>query len=96
MALRVAHIISGLKIGGAERHLVNLLNAMSSEYRIAIFLGADPAGPSFHQDLHPAVEQYFVRIRWRSFPLGILRLASLLRKNRINVVHTHMFESNLF
>ena len=96
MALRVAHIIAGLSIGGAERHLVNLLNDMSCGYRAAIFLGAVRTGPSFHQDLDPAIEQHFVRIRRRSLPLGILKLASVLRKNRVNVVHTHMFESNLY
>jgi glycosyltransferase involved in cell wall biosynthesis len=92
----VAHIIGGLSIGGAERHLVNLLNAMSCEYRAAIFLGPEPSGPSFHQDLDPAIVQHFVRVRRRSLPMGILRLASVLRNNGVNVVHAHMFDSNLY
>ncbi len=96
MALRVAHIIAGLGVGGAERHLVNLLNAMSCEYRAVVFLGRVTAGPSFHDDLDPAIKQYFVRIRRRSLPLGILRLASVLRRMRVDVVHTHLYESNLF
>lgn len=96
MSIRVAHIIAGLGIGGAERHLVNLLNAMSCESRAVICIGRPRPGPTFHRDLDPAVDQVFVRVRRRSLPIGIFRLASELRKRRINVVHTHMYESNLF
>lgn len=94
--MRVAHIIAGLSIGGAERNLVNLLNAMSCDFRAAVFLGPKKAGPSFHQDLDSAIEQHFVRVRRRNLPLGIFRLASLLRKMRVDVAHTHMYGSNLY
>jgi glycosyltransferase involved in cell wall biosynthesis len=96
MELRVAHVIATLRIGGAERHLVNLLNAMPCQYRAAVFLGPQYAGPSFHEDLDPAIEQHFVKVRRRSLPIGIAQLANLFRKQRVNVVHTHMFESNLY
>lgn len=96
MSLRVVHIISGLGIGGAERHLVNLLNAMSCEYRAAIFVGEKQPGASFYGDLDAAIEQHFIRVRRRSLPLGIFRLASVLKKNRVTVVHTHMYTSNLY
>ena len=79
MALRVAHIIASLGIGGAERHLVNLLNAMSCDYRAVICLVPEASGPTFHGDLDPAIEQFYVRVRLRSLPLGIFRLASVLR-----------------
>ena len=49
--LRVAHIIGGLRIGGAERNLVNVLNSMQCEYRGAVFVGEEAKGPSFHHDL---------------------------------------------
>jgi L-malate glycosyltransferase len=96
MDLRVAHIISGLGIGGAERHLVNLLNTMSCEYRVAVFLGGKPAGPSFHGDLDPSVEQHFLGARRRNFPLAVFKLAAFLKSRRINVAHSHMFGANLY
>lgn len=94
--MRVAHIIAGLGIGGAERNLVNLLNAMSCDFRAAVFLGRRKPGPSFHQDLDPGIEQHFIRVRRRSLPIGILRLASQLKAMRLDVVHTHMYGSNLY
>jgi len=96
MELRVAFIIGGLGIGGAERHLVNLVNAMSCDYRAVICAGPKPSGPSFHDDLDPDIEQYFLRVRHRSMPLGVLRLASILKQARVTVVHTHMYHSNLY
>jgi glycosyltransferase involved in cell wall biosynthesis len=94
--MRVAHIISGLRVGGAERHLVNLMNALSCEYRACVFIGAPPDGPSFRDDLDPDIEQHVVRIRRRNMPVGIVRLAAWLKKAEINVVHTHMYASNLY
>ena len=96
MTLRVAHIIGGLSIGGAERNLVNLLNALPCDYRAVIFIGAKHSGPSLHQDLDPAIEQHSIRIRQRNLPVGIAKLASLLRKIGVDVVHTHMFVPNLY
>jgi glycosyltransferase involved in cell wall biosynthesis len=96
MTLRIAHIISGLGVGGAERNLVNLVNAMSSEYCALIFLGPRTAGASFHDELDPEIDQIFCRVRRLSFPIGLLRLAVLLRQKNINVVHTHMYYSNLY
>jgi glycosyltransferase involved in cell wall biosynthesis len=94
--IRVAHVISGLRVGGAERHLVNLLNTLSCDYKSCIFVGAQPEGPTFHDDLDSDIEQYQVRIRRRNLPVGIARLATLLKKAKINVVHTHMYASNLY
>jgi len=94
--LRVAHIIGSLGIGGAERHLVNLLNAMNCEFRAVILLDQKKDGPTFHDDLEPKIEQHFVNVRFRSFPLGVARLVRQLRKLRVDVVHTHMFSPNLF
>ena len=96
MELRVAFVIGGLGIGGAERHLVNLVNTMSCEYRAVICVGRKPSGPTFHDDLDPDIEQYFLRIRRWSMPLGVLRLALMLKKARVTVVHTHMYHSNLY
>jgi glycosyltransferase involved in cell wall biosynthesis len=89
-------MINGLSVGGAERNLVNSLNAMRCEYRAAIFLGRPATGATFHADLDPGIEQYFVRVRRRSLPVGIVRLATLLRRLRVNVAHTHMFDPNLY
>jgi len=94
--VRVAHIISGLRIGGAERNLVNLLNALSCDYKACVLIGAPIDAPTFISDLDADVELFRVRIRRRNLPSGIAKLSALFRRARINVVHTHMYESNLY
>lgn len=98
MTLRVAHIIGGLSIGGAERHLVGLLNAMDCDFRAAVFISAarSRSGPVFYDDLDPAIEQRFIRVRRRSLPVGFTRLVLALGRMKLDVVHTHMFASNLY
>ena len=94
--LRVVHVIGGLSIGGAERQVVNLLNAMRTEYRAVVFIGPPPVGPSFHEELDDSVGQHFVRIRRRSLLLGLFQLVRVLKRISPDVVHTHMFDSNLY
>lgn len=94
--LRVAHIISGLSIGGAQRNLVNIINAMQCDYRAIVCIARPCAGPSFVDQLAAEIEQHELWIRRRTLPVGLLRLASFLRETRVNVVHTHMYESNLY
>lgn len=96
MSLRVAHVINSLGIGGAERHLVSLLNAMSCDYRAVICLRENSGGSSFERDLDPAIERHVVPVRARSLPFSLSRLASLLRRLRVDVVHTHMYRASLY
>jgi glycosyltransferase involved in cell wall biosynthesis len=94
--IRVAHIVSGLSVGGAERNLVSLLNSTTCDYRALIAIGRPPSGATFNRDLDPEIEQLVSPVRRRSLPIGVFRLARLLRIRRVNVVHTHMYESNLY
>ena len=94
--LRVAQIIASLAIGGAERHLVNLLNAMNCDFKSVICIGEPAPGVTFEGDLDDDIERHTVRIRQRSALLGVSRLAKLLRRLEIDVVHTHMYGSSLY
>lgn len=93
--LVIAQIIGGLNVGGAERHFVNLINALSDNDRIAIYLGQKRNGPTLHSQVCNQVAQAHNLIRRRWFPFGILALAKKLIKHKCNVVHTHMFWANL-
>ena len=95
--LRVAQVIGGLQVGGAERNLVNTFNAMRCGYRAAIFTGPRVSGSaSFHDQLDADIEQHFARVRQRTLPAGIGRLAVRMRALRLDVVHTHMYTASLY
>ena len=94
--LRLTHVIGYLNIGGAERHFVDLLNAMPGVDRMAVFIGADRGAGDLRGALDPAIKQVQVVIRRRSALGGLLRLAGVLRDHRSDVVHSHMYAANLY
>jgi glycosyltransferase involved in cell wall biosynthesis len=94
--LRIAHVIGRLSVGGAERHFVNLLNAMEGHERHAILISPPGDGPSLADQLRPEVSVHFVPVSRRRLPLDIPKLAGLIRSLRLDVVHTHMFWASLY
>jgi glycosyltransferase involved in cell wall biosynthesis len=92
----VAHVIGTLSTGGAERSVVNyILNADRHDFRhTVICLGS-------RGEMAPTVEAadvpvHVLRIRRRHLPLSLLRLAHWLRREKVDVLHTHMFEAALW
>ncbi|HEX5513020.1 MAG TPA: glycosyltransferase [Gammaproteobacteria bacterium] len=93
--LRVCHVIDTLKFGGAERQFVNVLNAMPASARFAIILRYN-GQPGFFAELAPAIPRLTIRLRLRYGAIQIWQIVRWLRRQRIDVVHTHMFWPNLY
>lgn len=94
--IRVAQIIGDLRIGGAEKHFVSLMNALPADYRLAVLTSPRVAQPNLLQDLQSNVHLERVGMRKRSAFIDIWKLVSLLRRQKCNVVQTHMFWPNLY
>ncbi len=92
----VAQVIGDLSIGGAERLFVNLCNALDVDKVIVVLVGEADATPNLRNDLHEDVEVCTVRVRQRSWIWDVWKLSRLFRKSGCDVVHTHMFWSNLY
>lgn len=93
--LRVCHIIDTLKFGGAERQFVNILNAMPITAKCAVIL-RDQGEAGFHAQLHGDIPTLSMRMSLRYSPFQIWTIVRWLRRQRINVVHTHMFWPSLY
>ena len=93
--LHVCHMVGALRYGGAERQLVNLLNAMPEAQRTVLMIGA-PVDEGLEQELDPQVQLLHLHVRLRRFPIDLLRLAWRLRRLRVDVLQTHMFWANVF
>jgi len=92
----VAQVIGDLGIGGAERLFVNLCNALDVDKVIVVLVGKADTMPNLRSDLHAHVEVRTVRIRQRSWIRDVWKLSRLFRETGCDVVHTHMFWSNLY
>lgn len=94
--LRIAQVIGDLRIGGAEKHFVSLMNALPADHRLAVLTSPRVAEPNLIQDLQQNVHCVRVGIRKRSALIDIWKLVKVLRSEKCNVVQTHMFWPNLY
>jgi len=92
--LNVCHLIGSLKIGGAERQVVNILNELQCKKKILIVFEKNVNG--FFDNLSDEIEVIEFGVRLRYFPLYIHNLSKLLRKIKVNVVHSHMYWSSFY
>ena len=94
-APRICHVVGHLNFGGAERQIVNLLNALIS-LRPTLILTTDHQNNDLLPQLDRAVRVVQNPCRLARMPFDVHRLAQLLRKLRIDVLHSHMFWPNLY
>lgn len=93
-ALRVLEIITPSRVGGAEVFVINLCKELPS-FGGDVFLFC-PAGRPF---LNHAAKRGLKCISWRTCgkadPVTVLRLMGLIKRERIQVVHTHLSTASL-
>lgn len=92
--INICHLVGDLKIGGAERQVVNILNGLKCNKKILIVFQKSPNG--FFDDLSDEIEVIDFKVRLRNFPYYIYKLSRFFKKNKINVLHSHMFWSNFY
>jgi glycosyltransferase involved in cell wall biosynthesis len=94
--LRVAYVIVGLEVGGAETMLEQLVLALGPRVQplVISLTGLGTIGPRL---LARGVEVRAVGMSRRQFPGpdALWRLVQLLRHFKPDVVHTHMYHANL-
>jgi glycosyltransferase involved in cell wall biosynthesis len=92
---RVLHLIGSLTAGGAERNLYYLgphFRTSAFDHSICCMIERG----EFASDLEAAgVRVFELGYRKRHFLRTVMRLADILRKENIGVLHTHLFEPGL-
>ena len=88
--MRILHISSARALGGGERHLADLANALA-ERGHEVYAALVPGSP-LSRELSALPEQNIFRLRLRNaLDIGsALELARLVRRHRIEIVHAHM------
>jgi glycosyltransferase involved in cell wall biosynthesis len=94
--MKVLHVITGLEGGGAERQLVYLLRGSTGgqiHHEVVSLLD----GGVYEQDVRATgAELHTLNLaRNRLSPLALLRLASLIRRRRPDIVQTWLYHADL-
>jgi glycosyltransferase involved in cell wall biosynthesis len=94
--LRVAHVISGLEIGGAEMAMVDLISSSAPAVRAEVFsmTSGGPLAGRLRESGVP-VDELGMR-RGRPDPRALWLLVRKLRQSRPDVVQTWMYHADLF
>jgi glycosyltransferase involved in cell wall biosynthesis len=95
MIPRVLHVIDHSGDGGAQVVVHDLISKLRDrfEFRVAI-LGKSGRFTKMYRALNVPV---FVLKTWggRWNPCAVVRLVNIIRQNKIDLVHTHLFKSNI-
>lgn len=94
--MKVVQVIGDLRVGGAERLFVDLVNALDCEQKSIVLLNSADVSPNLMACLNPEIDIHKVRIRKRTLLVDILQLARVLRRLECDVLHSHMFWTNLY
>ena len=97
-SVRILHLIETLKLGGAEKALYTVLSAMDKHKRfesmVCCLFEDGPIASRLEQLKIPVYNLHMKSpYDWRK---GVFRLAEIIKENKIDIVHTHLFYANVY
>jgi glycosyltransferase involved in cell wall biosynthesis len=94
--LRLVHLITSLKVGGAQAHLLKTVSRFRSERIASTVISLVPGGRVARELKTAGVPVLSLGMRpGRPGPLALLRLIFLLRSLRPHVVQTYLYHADL-
>ena len=98
MKLRILHLITRLPVGGAERLLVDVARGLDGARFESLVCCIQDKGPlALELEAAGIAVHCLERMRTKRFDLAAVRdLARLLRSERIDVMHSHLYHANLY
>jgi len=92
----VVHVLGSLRVGGAERSVVNYLQAADRRRFRHSVLCLTEAGALAALVRELGIPVHVRRVRWRTGARDVLSLAAWLRRERAAVVHSHLYYGSLW
>ncbi len=94
--LNVCHVISSLKVGGAERQCINTVNELHANKKFILSLSDNKVKGLYDQVDLSVVQLVHLPVRIRTILFDVFKIANFFKRNEINVVHTHMYWPNVY
>jgi glycosyltransferase involved in cell wall biosynthesis len=96
VSIHVLQVTRGHIWGGGERHVLSLLEAFHDRDAVRQSLAVFDDGPLAHEARALGVSVHLVARRFRGDLNPLTGLARLVRREHIDVVHTHMLSGNIY
>ena len=94
--ITVLHLIGSLRVGGAEQQLVSMAPLFDRKRFRIIMCAMQPGGDLMERIEGLDVEYVCLNYRIRSWVQSVSRLVSLLKREEVDVLHTHMYTASRF
>lgn len=93
---RILHLITGIDVGGAENHLLDLCRGQVERGAsvTVLYLKGDGELVSEFRSVGCTVER--IGIQWDFDPVGFFRTLAHFRRNEYDVVHLHLMHANVY
>jgi glycosyltransferase involved in cell wall biosynthesis len=91
--MRVMHVITGLRTGGAENQLLLLTRHTATDPMAVTLTNADEIAVALREEGVPVVD---LGMRGNKDVLAVARLARLMRRHRPDVVHLHLYRATVY
>lgn len=91
--MKVVHIITGLRIGGAENQLQLLLRHSRAEAEVIALTNADEVAEAIR---HDGVPVHALDMKGNRDVLAVIKLARWLRALKPDIVHLHLYRATLY
>lgn len=93
--IRVLRVITWLPVGGIERKIVEILPRLDRSRLEVSLVTIRERGPLADELEAAGIPVFSIPFRTRWDPSALRRLAALMRERRIDLVHSHMYRSNV-
>jgi glycosyltransferase involved in cell wall biosynthesis len=94
--IRLAYFSNAAARGGAEEHILTLLRGLDRTRFQPYLVCAPEVAEKLGADVPSDVEVLSLIYRKPTHLAGAFRLVSFLRRNRIQILHSHLFNASLF
>lgn len=91
--MRVMHVITGLRTGGAENQLLLLTRHTTTDPMVVALTNADEIAVALREQGVPVVD---LAMRGNKDLVAVGRLARLMVRHRPDVVHVHLYRATLY
>jgi glycosyltransferase involved in cell wall biosynthesis len=94
--IRIAYFSNATARGGAEEHILTLLRGLDRGRFQPFLISSPEVAEKLRADVPADVSVLPLRLSSPSHVGGAIRLARFLRRNRIQILHSHLFYASLF
>ena len=91
--MKICFLITGLGIGGAEIHLLNLLPSLNCDKFIISLLDLNEIGEEFGKE---NIKVYFLGFKSHNLLSTILKFRKIIKKEKPDIIDSYLIHSNLF